>query len=79
MNRLLRPWLWPSFRASSVVPSTGSGQAHPATYCSSTPRVQLPAVARLHGHLHGLATPIPEISGLEFEICKSYLQNCWSL
>ena len=35
----------------------------PATYCSSTPRVQLPAVARWHTHLHGLETVIHEICG----------------
>jgi hypothetical protein len=37
----------------------------PATYCSSAPRIQLPAVARYHSHLHGLATAIHETSGLE--------------
>jgi hypothetical protein len=31
-NRLLRPRIWPSFRASSGLPSAGSGQAHVATY-----------------------------------------------
>ena len=36
----------------------------PATYCSSTPRVRPPAVARWHTLLHGLATAIREISGL---------------
>ncbi|MDH3802971.1 MAG: hypothetical protein OEU80_12920 [Deltaproteobacteria bacterium] len=34
MNHLLRPRIWPPFRASSGVPSTGSGQAPPATYRS---------------------------------------------
>jgi hypothetical protein len=33
---------------------------------SSKPRIQSPAVARWHTHLHGLATPIREISGLTF-------------
>ncbi|MGB6279405.1 MAG: hypothetical protein WBG91_04265 [Syntrophobacteria bacterium] len=36
MNNLLRPRIWPSFLASSGVPSTGSGQAPPATYRSGT-------------------------------------------
>jgi len=36
----------------------------PATYYSSTPRIPLPAVARYHSHLHGLATAIHETSGL---------------
>jgi len=36
----------------------------PASYCSSTPRIQLPAVARWHTPLHSLATAIREISGL---------------
>ena len=36
----------------------------PATYCASTPRIQLPAVAQWHSHLHGLATAIHETSGL---------------
>ena len=39
----------------------------PATYRSGTPRNQPPAVAREHAHLHGLATAIHEISGLEVE------------
>jgi len=65
MNNLLRPRIWPSFLASSGVPSTGSGQAPPATYRSGTPRNQHPAVARWHNHLRGLATAVHEISGLE--------------
>jgi len=40
MNYLLRPRIWPSFRASSGVPSTGSGQAHscdvPFRYASAS-------------------------------------------
>ena len=70
MNHLLLPWIWPSFLASSGVPSTGSGQAPPATYRSGTPRHQHPAIARWHSHLRALATAIHEISGLEnrFEI-----------
>ena len=36
----------------------------PATYCSITPQLQLPAVARWHDHLYGLATSIHEICGL---------------
>ncbi|MGB6378176.1 MAG: hypothetical protein WBG24_15800 [Syntrophobacteria bacterium] len=38
--------------------------SHPATYRLGTPRVQLPAVARWHAQLHGLATAIRETSGL---------------
>jgi hypothetical protein len=37
----------------------------PATYCSSTPRVQPPAVGRWHSLLHGLPTAIHETSGLD--------------
>jgi hypothetical protein len=37
----------------------------PATYCSSTPRIQPSAVARWYTLLHGLPTAIREISGLE--------------
>ncbi|MGB6927914.1 MAG: hypothetical protein WBH05_01735, partial [Syntrophobacteria bacterium] len=62
MNHLLRPRIWPSFLASSGVPSTGSprlrsgqaGQAHPATYRSGTPRNQSRGPA---GRLPG-GTPI---------------------
>ena len=50
--------------ASSGVPSTGSGQAHPATYRSGAPRHHSPAVARWHAHLHGLATSIHATSWL---------------
>ena len=64
MNHLLRSRIWPFFLASSGVPSTGSGQAPPTTYCSSTPRVQPPAVAKWHVHLCGLATPVHDTSGL---------------
>jgi len=68
MNHLLRPRIWPSFLASSGVPSTGSGQAASATYRSGTPRNQSRGtagrVARWHAHLRGLATAINEISGL---------------
>jgi hypothetical protein len=63
MNYLLRPRIWPFFLASSGVPSASSGQAHLATTCSNTPRIQHPAVARWHVHLCGLATAIHEISG----------------
>ena len=70
MNGLLRPRIWPPFRASSGVPSTGSGQAHPATYRSGTPRIQSRGTAgRLPGgtpRLHGLAAAIHETSGLRF-------------
>jgi len=56
MNHLLRPRIWASFLASSSV--------GPSTYRSGTPRIQLPAVARWHAHLCGLATATHEISGL---------------
>ena len=36
----------------------------PATYCSSTSRIQPPAVARWHTLLPGLATVIRETAGL---------------
>jgi hypothetical protein len=43
----------------------GTGRTSaPCDVLSSTPRVRVPAVARLHAHLHGLVTPIHEISGL---------------
>ena len=56
MNHLLRPWIWSSFRASSGLT--------PCDVLSSTPRVRAPAIARWHTHLHGLATAIHEICGL---------------
>ena len=37
---------------------------HPATYCSSTPRIRAPAVSRWQAHFHGLATSIRELSRL---------------
>ena|GEM_PF-4868904 len=46
-------------------PSGRPRVSDPATYCSSTPRFQSPAVARWHTLLHGLATQIREISGLK--------------
>jgi hypothetical protein len=45
-------------------PSGRPRVSHPATYCSSTPRMQNPLLARWHAHLHGLVTSIHEISGL---------------
>ena len=58
MNHLLRPrYGRPSWRPRV---------SDPATYCSSTPRNQHPAVARWHVHLCGLATAIHEIFGLGF-------------
>jgi len=45
-------------------PSGRARISHPATYCSSTPRMQNPALARSHAHLHGLVTSIHEIAGL---------------
>ena len=64
MYNLLRPRIWPSFLASSGVPSTSLRTGSPATYRSGTPRNQSPAVARWHAHLRGLTTAIHEISGL---------------
>jgi hypothetical protein len=68
MNNLLRPRILKSFLASSGVPSTGSGQAPPATYRSGTPRNQhrgtAGRVARWHSDLRGLATAIHETSWL---------------
>jgi hypothetical protein len=40
----------------------------PATYCSSKPRTQSPAVARWQNLLLGLATEIREISRLERKV-----------
>jgi len=48
------------YRCPSVRPRVSD----PATYCSSTPRIQLPAVARWHTHLRSLETPIHKICGL---------------
>ena len=45
-------------------PSGRPRVSDPATYRSGTPRIQLPAVARWHAHLRGLATAIHKISGL---------------
>ena len=45
-------------------PSGRPRVSDPATYCSSTPRIQPPAVARWHGLLHGLVTAIRKTSGL---------------
>ena len=42
------------------LPSGRPRALNPATYCASTPRIQAPAVARWHAHLHGLATQIHE-------------------
>jgi hypothetical protein len=55
----------------------------PATYCSRTPRIQPPAVARWHTHLHGLATVISETSGLgvallDMEKVESYNGSRWN-
>ncbi len=49
-------------------PSGRPRVSDPATYCSSTSRIQSPAVARWHSHLHGLATAIRKTSGLEDNI-----------
>jgi len=49
-------------------PSGRPRVSDPATYCSSTARIQLPAVARYQSHLHGLATAIHETSGLDLNV-----------
>ena len=77
MNDLLRPRIWPSFLASSGVPSTGSGQAPLRRTVkvrlgtnTAVPRDELPGTRRKrlrcawHAHLRGLATAIHEISWL---------------
>jgi hypothetical protein len=46
-------------------PSERPRMSDPATYCSSTPRIQPPAVARWHTLIHGLGTAIHETSGLK--------------
>jgi hypothetical protein len=45
-------------------PSGRPRVSDPATYYSSTPRIQSPAVSLWDTLLHGLATPIRETSGL---------------
>jgi hypothetical protein len=52
-------------------PSGRPRVSDPATYRSDTPRIQPPAVNRWHGHLHGLATPICETSGLVNDLISS--------
>ena len=49
-------------------PSGRPRVSHPATYYSSTPRMRDPAVARWQAHLHGLATPSRELSGLDLNL-----------
>jgi hypothetical protein len=60
MNCLLRPWIWPSFRASSGVGSCDV----PLRYASEPIPRYRGTVARWHAHLHDLATSIHETSGL---------------
>ncbi|MEE8315478.1 MAG: hypothetical protein V3R70_02895 [Syntrophobacteria bacterium] len=61
MNDLLRPRIWPSFRSSSGVEPCDV----PFRYAwDPIPRYR-GTVARLHPHLHGLATAIHETSGLK--------------
>ena len=55
MNHLLRPRIWPSFSPSCRLYEPEAGR----------PRVQHPAVALWHAHLHDLATAIHETSGLK--------------
>jgi hypothetical protein len=54
-------------------PSGRPRVSDPATYCSSAPRIQPPAVARWHTVLHGLATAIRETSGLVLQPQKGKL------
>jgi len=56
-------------------PSGRPRMSDPATYCSSTTRIQPPAVARLHTLLHGLATKIRETSGLAL-VCNQFPVSC---
>ena len=49
--------------------------SHPATYHSGTPRVRHPVVARRHEHLHGLASPIYEISRPEAQSATRNLRS----
>jgi hypothetical protein len=58
-------------------PSGRPRASNPATYCSSMPRIQAPAVARWHGHLHGLATLTRELSGLAVILGKAIV--CFGL
>jgi hypothetical protein len=60
MNRLLRPRIWPSSRASSAVEPCDV----PFRYASGPIPRYRGMVARWHTHLHGLATAIHETSGL---------------
>ena len=61
MNRLLRPRIWPSFRASS-----GVGPCNvPFRYASGPIPRYRGTITRWHGHLRSLATSIHETSGLE--------------
>src|SRR5512139_240705 len=60
MNRLLRPRIWPSFRASSGCwPLRRTAQV-----CLGTNPAYRGTVARWHAHLPGLATSIHDTSGL---------------
>jgi len=61
MNYVLRPRIWPSFRASSGVAPCDV----PFRYASGPIPRYRGMVARWHAHLHGLATAIHETSGLE--------------
>ena len=45
-------------------PSERPRMSDPATYCSSTTRIQSPAIARWDNDLHRLTTPIHKTSGL---------------
>jgi len=55
----------PSGRPRAFLRKAQDKLTSPARCYSITPRIQVPAVAQWQNHLHGLATPIRETSGLE--------------
>ena len=57
-------------------PSGCPRASNPATYGSSTSRIRIPAVARWHAHLHGLATQNHETSGLADSSGMTGSVNC---
>jgi hypothetical protein len=50
--------------------------SNPTTYRSGMPRIQHPAVARWHPHLHGLVTAIHEIFGLGSDSNQENRMQC---
>jgi len=53
-GHLLRPRIWPPFRASSGLACPELFAGNLATYWTSTPQVRVPVVGRWHDHLHDL-------------------------